>query len=234
VSHLRAALALDLRLQGRSRLYHIGIFVAVVMGLAVRFYIPRPALGRALAIFYLAGVGGTTYMFGASMVLLEKSERTLAALRVTSLVAPTYLASKVLTLSGFATVEGAIVLALCVRDATLSPMPLLVGIIVLGVLYTLIGVGQVASYDSVTSFIFPGVLIVSLVLELPFLYVLGVKPGLPFYLVPTQAPVLLMLGAFEPLSTWQWTYAIAVSVVGIGAAYAFALARFRSHVRLAG
>jgi hypothetical protein len=234
MKHLRAALGLDLRLQARSRLYHIGIFVAVVMGLAVRFYVPRPALGRALAVFYLAGIGGTTYMFGAGMVLLEKSERTLAALRVTSLVAPTYLASKVLTLAGFATVEGVIVLVVGAGGPPLSPVPLLAGIAVLGVLYTLIGVGQVASYDSVTSFIFPGVLIVSLVLELPFLYVLGVQPSLPFYLVPTQAPVLLMLGAFEPLRAWQWAYAVGVSVVGIGAAYAFALARFGSHIRLAG
>jgi len=233
VRHLRAALALDVRLQARSRLYHIGIFVAVVMGLAVRFYFPQQALGRVLAVFYLAGVGGTTYMFGASMVLLEKSERTLDALRVSTLGMRTYLAAKTLTLATFATIEGVIVLALATRGAPTSPAPLVLGVFVLGLLYTLIGIGQVASYDSVTRFIFPGVLLVSLVLQLPFLYVLGVRPTPLFYLVPTQAPVLLMLAAFEPLTGWQWAYAIAMSVASITAAYAFARARFRRHIRLA-
>jgi fluoroquinolone transport system permease protein len=233
VNRLRAALGLDVRLQARSRLYHIGLFVAVVMGLAVRFYVPERALGRGLAVFYLAGIGGTTYMFGASVVLLEKSERTLAALRVSTITSREYLASKVLTLASFAAVESAVVLVLAAPGSSLSPAPLLAGVLVLGVLYTLIGVGQVASYDSVTTFIFPGVLVVSLVLQLPFLYLIGVEPSLPFYLVPTQAPVLLMLGAFEPLAAWQWTYAAVVSALSIAGACWFAFARFRTHIRLA-
>ena len=231
MSHLGAALLLDFRLQERSKLYHIGVAVALLFGLACRVLVPEAYIGRVLCVYYLAAVGGTTYMFGASMVLFEKSERTLEALRVSPMPATTYLASKALTLSAFGVVEALLVLAVAVRGAPVSPMPLVAGILVLGGLYTFVGVGQVATHDSVTGFIFPGALIVSLVLSIPFLYVLGVEPSLPIYLVPTQAPLLLILAAFEPIGAWQWIYALAVSLAGVGLAFAYALARFREHVR---
>jgi fluoroquinolone transport system permease protein len=102
----------------------------------------------------------------------------------------------------------------------------------LGLLYTFVGLGQVSSYDSVTTFLFPGALVVSLILQLPFLHVLGVPPGFAWYLVPTQGPLLLMLGAFERLEAWQWLYGVSVSVLAVMGAYAFARVRFRRHVRL--
>jgi fluoroquinolone transport system permease protein len=228
---LRAAVLLDVRLQARSKLYHIGVAVALLFGLACRLLFSEAYIGRVLSVYYLAAVGGTTYMFGASMVLFEKSERTLEALRVSPMPATSYLASKALTLSAFAVVEAVLVLVLAVRGAPVSPMPLLAGIVVLGGLYTFVGVGQVATQDSVTGFIFPGALIVSLVLSMPFLYVLGVEPSLPIYLVPTQAPLLLILAAFEPITAWQWLYAVVASLVGVGLAFAYALARFREHIR---
>lgn len=67
-----------------------------------------------------------------------------------------YLASKVVTLSGFAAVEAAVVYAIASPGAPASVAPLAAGVLVLGVSMTLLGVGQAASYDSVTSFLLPG------------------------------------------------------------------------------
>lgn len=230
MSHLSAAVRLDVRLQARNSLYAIGVVVALVFGFAARFLVPVDLTGRVLSAFYLVAVGGTTYMFGASMVLLEKGERTMEALRTSPLTAREYIASKALTLSAFALAEAAIVVLVAGRGALESPVPLAIGVLVLGVCYTLVGIGQVAPCQSVTSFLFPGALVVSLVLQLPIFHVAGIGPTLLWYVVPTQAPLLLIMGAFEPLSPWQWGYAVAVSVGAVWASYAFARARFRAHI----
>lgn len=230
MNHLSAAVSLDVRLQARNSLYSIGVAVALMFGIAARFLVPVDLTGRVLSAFYLVAVGGTTYMFGASMVLLEKGERTMEALRTSPLTAREYIASKALTLSAFALVEAVIVVLVVGRGAIESPAPLVVGVLVLGVCYTLVGIGQVTPYRSVTSFLFPGAVVVSLVLQLPIFHVAGMGPTLLWYVIPTQAPLLLIMGAFEPLQPWQWLYAIGVSVAAVWASYAFARARFRTHI----
>ena len=112
MSLLLATLKLDVRLQARSKLYAIGIVVAILLGLAGRFFVHPDYAGKLLAVFYLAGLGSTTYMFSASLVLLEKSQGTLLALRTTPLTSTAYIASKVITLTSFAALESAIVYAI--------------------------------------------------------------------------------------------------------------------------
>lgn len=206
--------------------------MAVALGLAGRFLFGPAHAGRVLAAFYLLGLGGTTYIFGASLVLLEKSEGTLQALRSTPLRSRDYIGSKVITLTAFALLESAIVYGVGFYGVPLDPLPLVLGITTLGVLYTFVGMGQVASHVSVTSFLMPGALLVGGVLQLPFLYVLDVGPDLLWYLIPTQGPLLLMLGAFEPLETWQWGYAVAMSLIAIGVAGWWSRRRFARFVAL--
>lgn len=231
MSLLSATLKLDVRLQARSKLYAIGIAMAILLGLAGRFFVHPDYAGRLLAVFYLAGLGGTTYMFGASLVLLEKSEGTLQALRTTPLTSTAYIASKVITLTSFAVLESAIVYAVAFFGVPLNPVPMIFGVVCLGVLYTLVGLGQVASHDSVTAFLFPGAVLVTLVMELPVFYVIA-GPSLPWYLIPTQGSLLLMLGATETLEIWQWAYAIVVSLVSIVLAFWWAKHRFARFIAL--
>ena len=227
-----ATLKLDVRLQARSKLYAIGIVVSLLFGLAARFFFHPDYAGRVLASFYLLGLGGTTYMFGASLVLLEKSEGTLQALRTTPLTSTACIASKAITLTSFAAIESAIVYAFAFLGVPLHPVPMLLGVTCLGVIYTLVGMGQVASHNSVTAFLFPGAMLVRMVLQLPFLYVLDVGPPLLWYAIPTQGSLLLMLGATEPLEAWQWAYAIGVSLFAVGLAGGWAKRRFAHYIAL--
>ena len=232
MSMLSATLALDVRLQARSRLYAIGIVVALMLGSLSRYLVGPDYAGKAAPVLYLAGLGGTTYVFGAAMVLLEKSQGTLLALRTTPLTSSAYVASKVITLASFAAFEAIIIQTIGFFGTTFNPIPLTLGIVCLGVFYTLVGVGQVAPHDSVFSFLIPGALVVGSVLQLPMLYVLKVGPPAVWYLFPTQGPLLLMLGAFERLDGWQWAYAIGMSVASIGLAGWWAKRRFTRFVAL--
>jgi len=83
----------------------------------------------------------------------------------------------------------------------------------------------VASHDSVTAFLLPGAVLVALVLELPMFHVIA-GPFPPWYLIPTQGSLLLILGATESLEVWQWVYAVVVSLMSIGLAFWWTRSRF--------
>lgn len=218
MSALGAQLRIDVRLQSRSRLYTIGIAVSVLLGAFGRFLIGAEHAEQAVPILYLLGLGGTTYVYGATMVLLERSEGTLLALRVSPLTAQDYLLSKVIALTAFAAVEGAIVHAVGFWGVAVDPLPLVAGVLAVAGINALIGLGQVAPHTHLFSWLIPGALIVSSVLQWPALFVLNIGPPAMWYLLPTQGPLLLMLAAFRPLEPWQWGYAIissALSLVGL-------------------
>lgn len=223
---------LDTRLQARSQLYAIGLFMAFATGVFVRLVIPETLMGRALPVFYLLAIGGTTYMFGASMVLFDKSQGTLDALRVSPLSTEIYLASKVLTLTGFALVESTVVAVVAGAWGHVALVPLFGGAAVLAVGLTLVGLGQVAAHDSVTSFLMPGAVGVSLVSQLPAFWVLGVGPALLWWLIPTQGPLRIMLSGALPLSGTEAGGAAASCVVLVGGGWLYARWSFARHIRL--
>ena len=232
MSRLTASLGLDVRLQSRSGLYAVGVMAAVLFGLAGRFIFSAEHAGRVLAGFYFLAIGSTTYMFGASVVLLEKSDGTLSALRTTPLTARDYLLSKVLTLSAFAVIESAIVYCVGFWGSGVSILLLLVGVLALGPPYVCLGLGQVAPHDSVFGFLIPWAVVVSMVLQLPVFYLLDIGPAWLWHLIPTHGPLLLMLGASEPLEPWRWGYAVVVSLASLGLSAWWARRRFATHIRL--
>ncbi|MEM9304549.1 MAG: hypothetical protein AAGE01_20725 [Pseudomonadota bacterium] len=228
---LLATIKLDIRCQARSGLYAVGIFTAVLFGLIGRL-IPVEYAGRTLSVIYLLSLSTTTYVFCASQVLADKTQGTLLALRAAPLTANAYMASKILTLTTFSVVEAAVIYGVGFWGADLNLLPLLVGVVVLGLLYACIGLGQVAKHTSVLTFLLPGVAIVGSVSQLPMLYVLGIGPAVLYYGIPSMAPLLLMIGTSEALEAWQWAYAIGVSIAAIAAAGLWAQASFRRYIQL--
>lgn len=227
---LAATLRLDVQLQSRNLLYHIGVGVALAVGLAARYFLDPEVIRVLLPVFFLGALLGTTYMFVAAMVLFEKGERTLDAVIVSPLPTREYILSKVLTLTGFGLVESIIVLLLAYGFADFHMVPLLAGVLVMGALYALVGTAQVVRYDSVTEFLIPGAILAGMVLQLPFLHALDIWPSPIWYLVPTQAPLLLMKGAFQPIADWEWIYAVGYSFVALVAGYRLAESEFTKYI----
>jgi fluoroquinolone transport system permease protein len=230
VNHLAATAVLDLRLQARNKLFAIGIAMAVSVGLAARALLAVTAVAALLPGVWLGAIGSTTFMFVAGMVLLEKGERTLDALIVTPMPVRTYLSSKVFTLSGFALVESLLVLVLAHGMRGVAFAPLVLGIAFLGAMYTLVAIAQVVAHTSVTDFLVPGAFVSLTILQLPFLDAFGVWSHPLLFLIPTQATVVLMKGAFVDLLPWQWVYGVGYSVLAIAAAAAVARQRFERHI----
>jgi fluoroquinolone transport system permease protein len=229
VKHLAVSLLLDARLQARNKLYAIGIGLALAIGVGARQFFSPDAAAALLPGVWLGAVGNTTFLFVAGMLLLEKGERTLDAIIVTPLRLPTYLASKVLTLSGFAAVESIIVLLL-VHGPGVDPLALGLGLLLLGAQYTLASIAQVVTCDSVNDFVIPFGAITMALLQLPSLDAFGIWSHPALYLVPTEAAVVLMRGGFRPLASWEWGYALGYGGLSLAALAWLAHARFVRHV----
>ena len=217
MKRLVATLWLDFTLQLRSKLYAIGLGVAVFIGLVLRWFFEEEQLRVLLPALFLLALGSTTYLFLGGMVIFEKGEHTLDAQKVTPLRLDEYLASKLATLSLFAALESVIVLAIAYGFSGLRLLPLAAGLLVMGMLYTLIGLVQVAPHDSVTEFLMPGAFVVSGAIHLPVIDHLGLWPSPLWYAWPSQAPLLLMRSAFTPIAPWQAAYAVGFSLLSLAA-----------------
>ena len=232
MSLLAATLKLDVRLQARSNLYGVGIAIAVLLGLLGRFLIGPDRAANAVPMMYLLGLGGTAYFFPAALVISEKTQGTLTAMRTTPLTNSAYMSSKVITLTLFAACEGLIIHAIGFWGVPFNPIPLVAGLVGLGAFLTLVGLGQSAGCSSVTAFLFPWAMVVGSTTQLPVLYVLGLGPPMLWYLIPTQAPLLLFRGSFVSLETWQWVYAVGVTAGSVIVAAIWARRQFAIHVEL--
>ncbi|MEO1083118.1 MAG: hypothetical protein AAFY88_02645 [Acidobacteriota bacterium] len=231
VAQTAATAALDVRLLWRNQFYALTLGLAVVLGLGLRFFFSPEQAGTVLPVVFLLMVGASTYFIAGALVLLEKSQGTLAALRTSPLRPRAYVRAKVLGLSTLLVAECGILTVAGFGGAGVERWWLLgVGLLTLGVLQTAVGVGQVAPHDSVTSFLIPGAALVGTVLQLPVFFVLEVGPPWVWYLIPTHGPFLLILGAWRELTAWQWLYAAGVSVGALALSLRWARRRLDRHL----
>lgn len=227
MTRLQATLKLDFLLQWRNQLYTVTAGVAVLLIVLLWQLVPPAAqtvLVPALIFFNLA----IYYFFGASMLLLERGQHTLAGQIVTPLRPAEYLASKLATLVLLALLESLGIIFISYGLAV-HLLPLLAGIVALAALYTLVGLAVVTRYASITDFLMPSIVYVSLT-ELPALDVFGIWQSPIFYLHPLHGPLLLLNGGFTPLEPWQLAYGLLASVVWVGAAFWWCLRAFEQHV----
>ena len=202
----------DVTVQVRNRLYIIGPAIAVLMALLLGQVASQSDFYRAIPTLLLIVTGGTTLLYVAGLILFEKDEGTLNGLIVSPLRTWEYLTSKVVTLTVLALLESLILVGIVTRLQGFNIPLLVLGILFIGIIYTLIGIVMIVRFRSITDFLVP-VIVISLILQMPFLYFLGLLENQLFLLIPTSAPTLLMQGAWQTLTLWEWVYALGYTLV---------------------
>jgi fluoroquinolone transport system permease protein len=238
MTRLISAMKTDVTVQIRNNLYGIGIGVAIlVAGLLSQLANPAE-LGVTIPVTMLLVVGGSTLLYVAGLIIFEKDEGTLNALIVSPLRTSEYLWSKIITLTTLATLEavvmvgGAMLIMSRGSELTMPNIPiLLLGIVAMGVLYTLTGIILIVRYQQITDFLVP-VLVIALVLQAPFVHFMGIIEHPAFLIIPTSAPTMLMQGAFVQLTTWEWVYALTYTVALIIGLTIWAYRAFNTHIIL--
>lgn len=233
MSRLTHTIQLDAKIQARNYYYHIAIGMALATGGLFWWVFGREELRTVIPLFFLFGIGGTTLLLIGAMVLFEKRENTLSGLIVTPLRPTEYLNAKIVTLSLLAILEAVLIGLLSYvwrYGLDFSPLLLMSGAIVTAVMHTLIGLILVVRYKQINNFLMP-LLGVALVLQLPAANLFGYT-FYPFYVIPSQGPLLLMQAAFQPeaVVTWQLLFGLVVSAVWIGLLYVWALRAFDKYI----
>ena len=228
---LLATIRLDVTAQWRNRLYLIGIAMAIALGLALRAGVPTAYLPTVLPIFAFITYGGTAILYVMAMTLFEKDEGTLDAQSVTPLSVSEYMASKVLTLSLLAVIEGVLTAVVATGFTGYDPLLYVAGLAAMGVIDTLIGFIIIVRYKTLTDAFVP-LLPLALVLESPALHFLGLWAGPWWYIVPTTPAGMLLWGAWHPLSGMDLAYALGYTIVVSVGLYAWALRAFHRYIVL--
>lgn len=236
MTRLLMAMKTDVMVQVRTNLYAIGIGAGALVAIMLAWLASPEQLYTYVPTLMLLVVGGSTLLYVAGMIIFEKDEGTLNANIVSPLRTSEYLWSKIITLTGLATLEaivmigGAMLLMSFADEITMPNAPvLLVGIIAMAVVYTLIGIVTVVRFDTITDYLIP-MAGIAVVLELPFLYFLGWLKHPLLLLIPTSGPAMLMQGAYLQLAAWEWLYATAYTaglVVGLAI---WAQRAFHTHI----
>ncbi len=218
---------LDLKLQARHGFYYASILTAIIT-IVILKQIPVNDLGQFIPVFLINSMVVNTFYFIAGMVLFEKAEGTLQALSVTPLSIFEYLGSKAATLTLLVVAENFAIILLTYGPG-FDILPVLVGTLFMSVIFILVGFIAVAKYDSISEFIMPSVLYV-MVLQLPLVDYLGILKSPVFYVLPMQAPMVLMGSAFGHVEAWQIAYGIIYSLACICIAYLWARRSFKKYV----
>lgn len=213
MTRLLATLWLDCQLQIRNRFYLLSGIFAGIMILLMRYFLSPEILAQAIPALFLVTIAGTTYLFAGGLILFERGEGTLQGLTVTPLRPWEYLLSKVISLSLLALVESLLITGLG-YGWNLNLGSLCSGILVMGILYSLICFIVVFRYSSVIDFLMPS-LILNLILQLPMLDYFQLWDTPLLMLLPTQGPLLLMKAAFVPLDPVDLVYAVGISAISI-------------------
>ena len=221
MSRLSATLRLDAQLQARNSVYLIVGVVALGLGLALRALFTPEQLDFFMPLVALSGVSLTALFLVGVLMLLERGEGTLDVVMVSPLRPGEYLASKMMTVTGLALVESALIAGIA-HGLGFSYLWLVLAVVLRAAGISAVGVAVGARYRSITHFIFPTALL-SMALDLPVLWYLEVWPSSFFYLWPTLPSLLLAKAAFLPVDPIQLVYGVVYGVLAVAAAVVWAL-----------
>jgi fluoroquinolone transport system permease protein len=154
-------------------------------------------------------------------MLLERGEGTLDVVMVSPLRPGEYLASKMITVTGLALVESALIAGIA-YGLGFAYLWLVLAVVLRAAGVSAVGVAVGARYRSITHFIFPMALL-TMVLDLPVLWYFEIWPSSFFYLWPTLPSLLLAKAAFLPVDPIQLVYGVLYGVLAVVAAVAWAL-----------
>ena len=210
---LAATVRLDLRLQWRNGFYYVVAFV-LACWFVLLTRLPAIDWGYVLPAVVFGNLVMVNFYFIAGLVLLEKGEGTLEAQVVTPLADWEYLVSKTGTLTALSLVEQ-VVIVWSAHGGGFAVGPLVAGIVLAAILYTLVGFLLIARYRSINEYMFPSVLFTA-VLSLPMLHYFGLWDTWLLHLHPFTAPLVLLAGAFRPMPPWQWAYGVLYSAAWAG------------------
>jgi fluoroquinolone transport system permease protein len=168
------------------------------------------------------------FLFTAVMVLFEKDAMTNQALAVTPLTAGNYLISKGIVFTCLAFVCS-LAIVMSAGPNTFHPVIFLAAILFSSLLFVFLGVVGVSFTNNFTQFI----LIIPLVFLpacLPFLSYFELYSSWIFYIIPTQACLILFKASISYVEVWEIIYSISYLIVWNYFAFRWAIKSYNKRI----
>ncbi len=219
----------DIFLQMKYGIYLIYGIITLVYVVLLR-QLSINIIDTAVPLVVLTDPSMLGFFFIGGLVLFEKGEGTLEYLVVSPLSINYYLISKMLSLTLVSTIVGLLVAMLTYGDK-INILLLLIGIILTSFLFILIGFIAVVPFNTVNKYMLSSILYVTFLFS-PFIDYFGMYRSWLFYLIPTQASILLIFGSFKELELWSSIYSISYLIIWILIAYKIAHKRFIGYIIL--
>lgn len=229
MNRLISTIRLDVIVQWRNRFYYISIAVGLFVAFVLATFFEPTFIKQAMPAFFLMTVGGTTLLYVAGLVIFEKDEGTLDALIVSPLCRSEYLFSKLISLGLVATVEGVLIVLFSYGFANMNPLMMILGVWLLAMQLTLVGLIMIVRFDTITDFLTP-VLVIGVLVQIPVLYFINLFDTPILLAIPVSAPAMLIRGAWVDLQVWEIAYAFGYSILTIVLGFRWALRAFEKYI----
>jgi fluoroquinolone transport system permease protein len=168
------------------------------------------------------------FLFTAIMVLFEKDAQTHQVLAVTPLPTNYFIVSKAIVFTGLSGLCG-LAIILSAQPYYFNIIWFILAIVLSSVLFVFIGIIGVSYVQNFNQFI----LIMPLVMGpvcLPFLHYFSLAHSWVFYLIPTQACLILFSASVSPTEAWQIVYALIYLLICNVFAYKWAIKSFNKRI----
>lgn len=226
---LLAAIHTNIKFQFRNYLYY-AYFIVCMLYVALLYWIPFHWKEQTAMFLLFTDCSFLGSFFIGGIVLLEKEQGIYDHLFVTPLKISEVIWSKVISLGILSVVSGLFIFLLSF-GFSLQIFSLAIGIALNSVFASLLGLIFAVRVKSINQYLMISPLFAT-VLFLPVLEVMHFYESPLFLLIPGKAGLLLMEGAFHPLSSADWLYALCMFCVYIYLAYRLAYRAFYQHIIL--
>lgn len=228
IHHLKWDFVLQIRYRIVSVVVIITVLYMLVFSSLPKAWLGDEAMNQVLILLILSDPVMLGFMFIGALVLFEKSANTLSALVITPMQPWQYLWSKASTLTIIALFCG-LVMAAIGYVGNINYGLLICGIILSSLLFVFIGFVGVARVKTFNQYIIILPLAIT-PLCFPILNFLGITDTYLWYIIPTQASLLLLGGSFRPIETWKIIYSVIFLSISVWGAYKWAAHSFVKYV----
>ncbi|MFC7443065.1 ABC transporter permease [Laceyella putida] len=227
MSRMMAAFRHDVRFQVRHRFYAVYLLVTFLYVVFLHF-LPIEWKVKATVVIILSDPSALGYFFISGIVLLEKEQSIYENLFIAPLRVREYIGAKVLSLSLLSVGTSTAIHLFTFGFAQLSVLFIL-GVFLTSAFFTLIGLGIAVRCQTLNDFFLVSPLY-TLVFTVPLLGYVGWMDTPLYYLLPTQASLLLIEDPFQPLEFIPSIALLGWFIVWVVIAYRWAERSFQHYI----
>ncbi|WP_018931553.1 ABC transporter permease [Gracilibacillus lacisalsi] len=218
----------DIRFQFRHGFYAAYALVSIVY-ICLLLLVPASYVKQTSILIIFTDPSVLGFFFVGGLVLLEKDQSIFNTLFVSPIRIHDYLISKVLSLTILATVSSSIIF-IAVHQLHVDYLPFLIAVMLCSIFFTLLGISLAVRVDNVNMFLYTSPLFI-IIFYLPLLSFFKLTDSLLLHLLPTQAILILLEGAFDSLTVQDYIYVIVIFIPWISCAYVLTYYSFQRFLR---